>query len=173
MIDLDLVSSAFASGQSNYLQWNFRDITDRKRDQEKLLQLSHAVQQSPSVVVITDLAGNIEYANPRFTQLTGYTLEEALGQNPRVLKSGEHSPAFYQDLWNTIKAGKVWRGGQFLNRKRTDSLLGIRHISPVLGADGKPAHYMAIKGRYYGIQEAGNASRTTLSARFPTRSERR
>jgi PAS domain S-box-containing protein len=140
-----MVSSAFVSGQSKYLQWNMRDITDRKRDQEKLLQLSHAVEQSPSVIVITDLAGNIEYVNPRFTQVTGYSREEALGQNPRVLKSGEHPLAFYQDLWATIKSGKVWRG-QFLNRKKDGShYWESASISPVLGSDGKPAHYIAIK----------------------------
>ena len=73
--------------------------------EERLRQLSAAVEQSPVSIVITDLNGSITYVNPKFSQLTGYSLEEAIGQNPRILKSGYTSSDAYQDLWQTISAG--------------------------------------------------------------------
>ncbi|MDP2952125.1 MAG: MEDS domain-containing protein, partial [Chloroflexota bacterium] len=86
------------------------EITGRKQAEEELRKLSRAVEQSPATVVITNLAGTIEYANPRFEETTGYSVAEAIGQNPRILKSGETPPHVYKELWSTIKAGKEWRG---------------------------------------------------------------
>jgi len=86
------------------------DITKIKEFQNELVKLSRAVEQSPSTVVITDLEGNIEYVNPKFCQLTGYSIEEALGQNPRILKSGDQPQEFYKELWDTIRGGNEWRG---------------------------------------------------------------
>ena len=80
-------------------------------------KLSAAVEQSPVSVIITDTAGKIEYVNPKFTRLTGYSAEEVVGKNPRVLHSGVQSEEFYRQLWDTITAGKVWRG-EFCNRKK-------------------------------------------------------
>ncbi len=121
------------------------DITERKRAEDELRKLSQAVEQSSSSVVITDLAGDIEYANPKFTEITGYTLEEVLGQNPRVLKSGSQPKEFYADLWATIASGREWHG-EFCNRKKSGELYWeSASISPVRDASGKITHYVAIK----------------------------
>ncbi|MBD3871731.1 MAG: response regulator [Acidobacteria bacterium] len=121
------------------------DITERKQAEGELRKLSRAVEQSSSSVVITDLAGCIEYANPKFTETTGYTLEEALGQNPRVLKSGSQPQEFYTDLWETISSGREWHG-EFCNRKKNGELYWeSASISPIRDASGEITHYVAIK----------------------------
>jgi PAS domain S-box-containing protein len=121
------------------------DITERKRAESELRKLSRAVEQSSSTVVITDLAGCIEYANPKFTETTGYALEEAIGQNPRVLKSGAQPEEFYADLWATISSGREWRG-EFCNRKKNGELYWeSASISPIRDVSGKITHYVAIK----------------------------
>jgi PAS domain S-box-containing protein len=121
------------------------DITERKRTEEKLRQLSRAVEQSPASIVITDPAGNIEYVNPKFMQVTGYTLAEALGNNPRILKSGEKSPEAYRELWQTIAEGKEWHG-EFHNRKKNGELYWeSASISPIRDPDGRVTHYVAVK----------------------------
>ncbi len=79
-----------------------REITEQKKSQADLSKLFQAIQQSPMSVVITDRDGNIEYVNPKFTEVTGYTLAEAIGQNPRILKSGHTPPEQYAELWKTI-----------------------------------------------------------------------
>jgi PAS domain-containing protein len=93
------------------------DITSRIKSEERLLQLSEAVEQSPVTIVLTDLAGRIQYANPTFTKTTGYTIEEAIGQNPRILKSGETPSQEYKKLWDTISSGKKWTG-EFHNKDK-------------------------------------------------------
>ena len=122
-----------------------RDVTDRRRAEVQLRQLQHAVEQSPASVVITDLSGRIEYVNPHFTQLTGYTLAEALGQNPNILKT-DHTPReAYAELWQTIMAGREWHG-EFLNRKKNGELYWEdAHIGPVTDAEGRVTHYVAVK----------------------------
>ncbi len=122
-----------------------RDITERKRAEEQLRKLSQAVEQSPACVVITDPSGNIEYVNPKFTQLTGYTLEEALGKNPRILKSGETPPEVYKQLWETITSGREWRG-EFHNKKKNGELYWeSASISPVRDTRGAITHFLAVK----------------------------
>ena len=122
-----------------------RDITERKRMEEKLRQLSVAVEQSPASIVITNTAGDIEYVNPKFIEITGYTLAEVLGKNPRVLKSGEKSPEAYRELWETISAGKEWRG-EFHNKKKNGELYWeFASISPIRDPAGNVTHYVAVK----------------------------
>jgi len=95
--------------------------------------------------VITDCAGNIEYVNPKFIQVTGYTLAEALGKNPRILKSGEMSPEAYVVLWQTITAGKEW-SGEFHNKKKNGELYWeSASISPIRDLAGRVTHYVAVK----------------------------
>ena len=121
------------------------DITERKQAEDQLRKLSQAMEQSSSSVVITDLAGDIEYANPKFTEVTGYALEEVLGQNPRVLKSESRPQEFYADLWATISSGREWHG-EFQNRKKNGDLYWeSASISPIRNASGKITHYVAIK----------------------------
>jgi len=121
------------------------DITERKRDEEQLRKLLQAVEQSPATVVVTDTNGRIEYVNPKFSQLTGYTREEAIGKNPRVLKSGKTPPEEYNRLWEAITAGKEWRG-VFINRKKDDSLYWeSASISAVKNPQGVITHFVAVK----------------------------
>ena len=123
----------------------YMDITERKRAEEKVRQLSRAVEQNPASIVITDPAGNIEYVNPKFVELSGYASAEVLGQNPRVLKSGEKSPEAYRELWQTIMAGKEWRG-EFHNKKKNGELYWeSASISPIRDPAGRITHYVAVK----------------------------
>src|SRR5208283_243593 len=102
-------------------------------------------EQSPASIVITDTDGNIEYVNPKFTQVTGYTAEEAIGKNPRFLKSGETPPEEYKKLWETIRAGRVWRG-EFHNKKKNGELYWEHStISPVKNADNTFSNFVEVK----------------------------
>ncbi len=118
---------------------------ERRRVEEELRKLSRAVEQSASTIIITDTRGYIEYANPRFTETTGYSLAESLGQHTRILKSGLTSPEEYQQLWETINAGKEWRG-EFHNRKKNGELYWeSASISPIKNVDGVITHFLAVK----------------------------
>jgi two-component system cell cycle sensor histidine kinase/response regulator CckA len=122
-----------------------RDITELKRSEEELQKLYSAVEQSPDSIVITDTLGNIEYVNPKFTEITGYSSAEALGQNPRILKSGELSPEKYKELWETITSGHDWRG-EFHNKKKNGELYWeYATISPIKNTQGVITHFLAIK----------------------------
>lgn len=122
-----------------------KDITESRRTRDQLRKLSSAVEQSPSVVMIVDLQGRIEYVNPKFTQSTGYTLEEVVGRNPRVLKSGETSFDEYKKLWSTITAGGEWRG-VFHNQKKSGELFWeAASISPIRDSAGVITHFLAVK----------------------------
>ncbi|MFQ5614563.1 MAG: PAS domain S-box protein, partial [Anaerolineae bacterium] len=113
--------------------------------EDRLRKLSRAVEQSSVSVVITDLRGNIEYVNPRFSQVTGYSPQEVIGQNPRLLKSGETPPEEYRRLWQTITAGGEWQG-EFHNRKRNGELYWeAASISPIRDQRGKITHFLALK----------------------------
>lgn len=121
-----------------------RDISYRKSAEDQLSFLSAAVQQSPASIVLTDVSGAIEYVNPRFTNLTGYTLQEVLGKNPSILKSGETPAKEYQQLWETILAGGEWHG-EFHNKRKDGSLYWeSATISPVV-TGGTITHFLAIK----------------------------
>ena len=122
-----------------------RDISWRKEAERQLRQLSRAVEQSPSSVVITDTLGNIHYVNPKFTAITGYTLEEVRGQNPRILKSGETSQAEYKILWETITSGREWRG-EFHNKKKNGEFFWeFASICPITDEAGATTHFLAVK----------------------------
>ncbi|MDX9823062.1 MAG: PAS domain S-box protein, partial [Syntrophales bacterium] len=122
-----------------------RDITLRKRAEEDRRKLYRAVEQSPATVVVTDVNGIIEYVNPKFTQITGYSAQEAIGQNPRILKSGDTPPEGYRNLWETITAGNEWRG-VFHNKKKNGQLYWEAvSISPVKDDAGRITHFVAVK----------------------------
>ena len=111
----------------------------------ELKKLSEAVEHSPASVVVTDKDGIIEYVNPRFSEVTGYTVEEAIGQNPRVLKSGDLPKSYYKELWDTILSGKDWRG-EFINkRKNGEEFWESASISPILDDEGEITHFVAVK----------------------------
>ena len=146
------------------------DITEVKRAEAELRKLSLAVQQSPATIVITDLAGVIEYVNPRFTELTGYSAAEVIGQNPRVLKSGLTDPGVYADLWRTITGGRVWRG-EIINRKKSgETFVELCIVTPVKDAQGRSTHFVALKeditARLKNEQKLRQLSRTIEQAPF-------
>ena len=116
-----------------------------KEQNEHLAKLSRAVEQSPSMTMITDAHGTIEYINPKFTEITGYSAEELIGHTPRVLKSKITSSDTYRDLWGTITSGQVWHG-EFLNKKKNGELYWeAASISPVFNEEGKITHFVAVK----------------------------
>lgn len=121
-----------------------KDITERKRNEELLKKLSTAVKQSPNIVVITDQYGVIEYVNPMFTEVSGYTFEEVKNRNINIVKSGLIENAIYDEMWETIKRGDLWRG-ELINKKKTGELYWVRAtISPITGGKEKrTTHYLA------------------------------
>ncbi|MFZ1279248.1 MAG: PAS domain S-box protein, partial [Ignavibacteriaceae bacterium] len=124
---------------------NFRDISYRKKAEEKLRTLSRAVEQSPAIMVITDTNGDIEFVNPKFTEVTGYTFEEARGKNPRILKSGHTTQQEYKELWKLISEKNEWRG-EFFNRKKNGELYWeSAYITPILNEFGEITNYIALK----------------------------
>lgn len=125
--------------------WSFRDITRQRQIIDQLNKLSLAVEQSPNTVVITDPAGHIEYVNPMFTKTTGYSPEEVFGKNPRFLKSGTFPEEYYRTLWQTIMAGREWRG-EFHNKKENGELFWESAlISPLKNEEGVITHLVAVK----------------------------
>jgi two-component system cell cycle sensor histidine kinase/response regulator CckA len=121
------------------------DVTIEKERELELLKLSGAIEASPTSVVITDREGTMEYVNPKFSELTGYSYEEAIGENPRVLKSGRTPPEIYESLWRTIKSGKIWRG-RFVNRKKNGNLYWEdAWISPIKNPSNEITHFVAVK----------------------------
>lgn len=122
-----------------------RDITRRKQTEIDLERLKVAIEQAGEVVVITEVDGSIVYANPAFSEVTGYAREEVLGKNPRILKSGEHDRTFYRELWRVISSGNTW-SGRIVNRKKDGSLYTEEAtISPIFDQQGSIVNYVAIK----------------------------
>ncbi|MFP4672562.1 MAG: PAS domain S-box protein, partial [Desulfohalobiaceae bacterium] len=121
------------------------DMTQRKQRELELNKLRLAVENSPMPIVITDTQGSIEYVNQAFSQITGYSYQEAMGQNPRILKSGEHSQEFYRELWETISSGKTWRG-EFHNLRKSGELYWEQAaIAPVKDEAGQIINYVGVK----------------------------
>ena len=146
------VTCKFAVGKPVHTLGIFRDVTERKlaemdlleRNERMLLQTA-ALESAANGVAITDTRGTIEWINPAFTKLTGYSADEVIGQNPRVLKSGKNPESFYLDLWGTISKGEVWHGDLINRRKDGRYYYEEMTITPVRDTNGKVGHYIAIK----------------------------
>ncbi|HMK46176.1 MAG TPA: PAS domain S-box protein [Methanocella sp.] len=138
-------SKNYQFGGREYCISFVRDITERRQAEEKVGRLSIAVEQGPAIVVITDTQGKIEYVNQKFSALTGYSAAEVIGRTPSMLKSGHTPRAVYDELWDTIRSGREWRG-EFQNRKKNgDTYWESALIAPIKGADGRITHFMAVK----------------------------
>ncbi|GMT44489.1 MAG: hypothetical protein IEMM0006_0321 [bacterium] len=142
---VEINSGLVKIGNEKYVLSIARDISERKKSEEKIRQLSLGVEQSPASIVITDLDGKIQYVNKKFTEVSGYSAEEALGQSPRILKSGKMPDNLYKELWETITAGKEWHG-ELINRKKDNTLYWeLVSISPVKNDKGETTHYIGVK----------------------------
>jgi PAS domain S-box-containing protein len=133
------------SGQRIGLATIAHDITRRKQDQAQVRLQSSALTAAANAIVITDFQGRINWVNPAFTKLTGYSAEEAVGNFPRILKSGHHSDAFYRGMWSTIRGGRI-RNGELINRQKNGGLYYEEMtITPVIDPNGAITHFIAIK----------------------------
>ncbi len=122
-----------------------RDLTERKQAEEKLRLQATALESAANAIVITDASGSIQWVNSAFERFTGYSHEEVLGRNPRILRSGQQDSQFYRDMWETIRAGKAWQG-DVINRRKDGSLYSERMtITPVLNAKGEITNFVGIK----------------------------
>jgi diguanylate cyclase (GGDEF)-like protein/PAS domain S-box-containing protein len=134
--------------------WTFRDITERKKNDDALRQLSLAVEQSPVSVIITDPKGRISYVNRKFTECTGYTSEEAIGNTPAIVKSGRTPLSVHRSVWSTILAGKEWRG-EFCNKKKNGEIYwDATTITPVVNARGVITHFLSVQADVTGRKQS-------------------
>ncbi len=144
-LDIDILPLKNDSGQFRGWLVYFADISARKETELRLLQLTHAVEQSPTSIIITDLSGHITYANPKFSSLTGYAIEEVLGKNPNIIQSGQTPDETYKGMWETIENGQTW-SGEFLNKKKNGELYWeMAVIAPVIDAGGQMTSFIAVK----------------------------
>ncbi|MCP5495877.1 MAG: response regulator [Leptospiraceae bacterium] len=118
---------------------------EKKRILKQLMKLETAVESVKSTIVITDANGNIEYANPYFTDLTGYTLNECIGKNVRIFNSGYHKKEYYEELWNTIHSGKSWEGEFFNQKKNGEYYWENATISPIRNEKNEITNFVAVK----------------------------
>lgn len=122
-----------------------RDISEKVKSENTIRKLSAAVSQNPAAIVITDLKGNIEYVNQQFSTITGYSYQEAIGCNPRILKAGTHSREFYKNMWNTILSGETWNGELYNKRKDGSLFWEAATIAPILNDKNEIINIVAIK----------------------------
>ncbi len=133
------------SGETIYFDGFVRDITARKKAEEEVVRLSYAVQQSPASIVITNADGVIEYVNAKFETITGFTVQEAIGQKPNILKSNRMAPAVYDELWKTISSGHTWKGELINKKKDGEFYWESATISPLFDKQGVITGYIAVK----------------------------
>lgn len=127
---------------------------DAALDASALLRLqAAALEAAANAVVITDREGTIQWVNPAFTELTGYTADEAVGKNPRILKSGSHPPSFYAEMWDSVRQGLIWKGEVISCRRNGDRYTEEMTITPVQNERGEISHFIAIKQDVSGRQK--------------------
>ncbi len=144
-VPIEIGLSPIQTAQETLVMASIIDITERKRGEEQLLLQSAALECAANGIVITDIHGKIVWVNPAFTESTGYTADEVLGKNPRLLKSGKQDQSFYQEMWATILAGKVWRD-TVINRRKDGTLnREDMTITPIRDRFGNITHFVAIK----------------------------
>lgn len=130
------------------------DVTELKLTEQKLRTFSRAVEQSPVLILLTDIQGNIQYVNPKFEEVTGYYLDEVIGKNPRILKSGETDDTEYARLWETIRHGGTW-SGEFQNKKKNgEKYWESAVITPIFDKRGEATHFLAVKVDITGRKES-------------------
>ncbi|MFC2109875.1 PAS domain S-box protein [Bacteroidota bacterium] len=124
---------------------NSRDVTSKKEDELKIKKLSTAVSQSPTAIVITNTKGDIEYANSSYTSISGYSYDELIGQNPRLMKSNHHKPEFYKNLWETVTSGNIWKGELYNKHKNGSFFWESSVIAPIFNQKNELINFVAVK----------------------------
>jgi diguanylate cyclase (GGDEF)-like protein/PAS domain S-box-containing protein len=133
------------NGEVRYIIAHIQDISERKLNEDKLQQQIMAMEATPASIVITDPRGMIEYVNTRFCQITGYSIQEVIGRNPRILQSGQTPREVYKEMWATLRSGKEWHG-EFVNQKKNgEQFIESASISPLTDSYGKITHFVAVK----------------------------
>jgi len=144
-VSAHLAGIGFNSSDTDLLLIQVEDITQRRRVEGEHKRLAAAIEQAAESIIVTDREGTIEYVNPAFEQITGYAREKVIGENPRVLKSGQQGDEFYRELWETITSGSVW-SGRMVNRRNDGShYTEDCTISPVRDETGIVSHFVAVK----------------------------
>ena len=144
-IDVEIKAIPTIFQRKQAVQLIIQDITERKKSEVQLRQLSQAVEQNPATIVITDILGNIQYVNPKFELTTGYSFEEVKGKNSRILNSGHTKPDEYKKMWDSIVLGNDWHGEFYNKRKDGTFYWEYALISPIINEKGEITHYIAIK----------------------------
>lgn len=143
--EVKVYTSKIEFKDKEYFHSIVHDITEKKKAEDLLQLLSRSTDQSPVSIVITDPKGIIQYVNPKFTEITGYTADEVIGKTPGILKSGKHSKEFYDNLWKTIRSGNEWKG-EFYNRKKNGELYWESAvISAIIDKRGNISHFVEAK----------------------------
>jgi len=144
---VEVIGNSIINNQGEIIGYQGRtvDITKDKKKEQQIQRLSTAVEQSANSIVITDIDGNMEYVNPRYIQITGYSYQEVLGKNPKILNARTQSRLYYQEMWEHVSSGKVWKG-EFHNKKKSGELFWENvTISPILNNKREIINYLAIK----------------------------
>jgi len=140
----EVTASPVTISGKKYLLGNFRDVTERKKAAGKLARLGMAVDQASEAIVITDREGTIQYVNPAFERISGYSREEAVGKNPRILRSGKQDKSLYREIWQSLTRGEVW-SGHLINRRKDGSLYEEdATISPVRDSSGNIVSFVGV-----------------------------
>ena len=142
---IEISTSRLEIGEETIITAVIRDISERKRIESQLRKLSQVVEQSPLSVIITDKNGRIEYVNPGFTQITGYSSDDVIGVNPKILQSGETTSSTYEMLWKTITSGETWQGELLDKRKNGESYWALALIAPIKNRDGIITNFLGIQ----------------------------
>lgn len=143
--DVEIFTSIITIKNHKFIYAIVFDKTEQKKAEKEIHLLKTAVVQNPSMIIITNTEGEIEFVNPKFSEVTGYPSEEILGKNTRILKSGFHADEYYSEMWKTIKSGSEWHD-EFLNKKKDGSLYWVETIiSPIKELDGKITHFVAVQ----------------------------
>ncbi|MBI5692329.1 MAG: PAS domain S-box protein [Verrucomicrobia bacterium] len=137
------------------------DLTARKQAEAELRKLSRSIEQAPLSVMITDLNGAIEYVNPKFCEVTGYTFAEVRGQNPRVLKTEQTPAEIHRAMWQTLVSGQVWHGELHNRKKNGETYVERAVVAPIVDEHGKPTHFVALKEDITGQKRTEDALRET------------
>jgi PAS domain S-box-containing protein len=144
-LDVEFTASSVGEDGEMVSLLVLRNITERKQAEAEHAQLIRSIEQVEESIIITDTKGSILYVNPAFEKVTGYSREEAVGNNPRILKSGRHPDLFYQTMWKTLRKGETW-SGDFVNKRKDGSLFNeVATISPIRDQGGTVINYVAVK----------------------------